>query len=341
VAAPDNAADVMDRVVLTWLAGGAYDSVRVARDGVPVTVLPGAALTFSDFVDRGSYSYAVTGWVGGTQSAAAAAPAFAGLLTCHLEEDLEAGVDDLELDSPWGLVPGPAAGGLWSLTDSPSGSYANNRDIAAAIVVPSLLTIFPRLGFDHICITEAGYDFGIVEISTDFGNTWSELARYDQDDQPAWQDGTADPGDWVRETIDLNPYIGKKVTVRFRLVTDASVVADGWYLDNIAVSDTACAASTGTEAPVARGPLLRAGPNPFVGSLGLAVDALPGADLRLEVFDVAGRRVRVLHEGPWVAGPLAWDGRDEARRPAAAGVYLVRAAAGTQTAVRRVVKLAR
>ena len=47
----------------------------------------------------------------------------------------------------------------------------------------------------------------------------------------------------------------------------------------------------------------------------------------VQVFDVRGRLVRSLHEGPLEAGPhdLAWDGRDDRGAALASGVYLVRA----------------
>jgi flagellar hook assembly protein FlgD len=43
------------------------------------------------------------------------------------------------------------------------------------------------------------------------------------------------------------------------------------------------------------------------------------------VFDLGGRLVRTLHRGPLAAGPHAfeWNGRDQAGRRAAAGVYFV------------------
>jgi hypothetical protein len=50
-----------------------------------------------------------------------------------------------------------------------------------------------------------------------------------------WQDGHADLGDWVSSTIDLSPYSGDMVILRFRLATANNLSADGWYIDNIAI----------------------------------------------------------------------------------------------------------
>jgi hypothetical protein len=62
---------------------------------------------------------------------------------------------------------------------------------------------------------------------------------------------------------------------------------------------------------------------------------------RVEVFDLAGRRVRSLANGPFPAGPtpLDWNLADGSGRRVAAGVYLVRAVADGATAIRRIVVL--
>ena len=55
------------------------------------------------------------------------------------------------------------------------------------------------------------------------------------------------------------------------------------------------------------------------------------AEARLVVYDVAGRAVRTLVAGlPQVAGryEAAWDGRDDAGRACASGVYIYRLEAG-------------
>jgi hypothetical protein len=79
-------------------------------------------------------------------------------------------------------------------------------------------------------------------------------------------------------------------------------------------------------------------PNPFAAqtTIGYRLDARGPATL--EVFDLLGRRVRVLMDGEQLAGPhtATWDGRDGAGRPVASGVYLVRLRTGDASATRRV-----
>jgi hypothetical protein len=60
----------------------------------------------------------------------------------------------------------------------------------------------------------------------------------------------------------------------------------------------------------------------------------------LLVIDASGRHVRTLAHGEFDAGPhrLSWDGLDDAGRRAAAGLYFVRLAQGTQVVTRRLVR---
>jgi len=78
-------------------------------------------------------------------------------------------------------------------------------------------------------------------------------------------------------------------------------------------------------APRRAGELLPNSPNPFNPGTTLRFRLERDAEVRLTLVDVRGRRVRVLAQGSRAAGEtsLRWDGRDEAGRPVASGVYRV------------------
>ncbi len=67
-------------------------------------------------------------------------------------------------------------------------------------------------------------------------------------------------------------------------------------------------------------------PNPFNPRTTIRYELAAAGEVRLDVYDLAGRRVRTLVNGRQEAGPqrVVWDGRDDAGRPGATGVYLVR-----------------
>ena len=64
-----------------------------------------------------------------------------------------------------------------------------------------------------------------------------------------------------------------------------------------------------------------------------------GPRLTLELFDVAGRPVRTLWDGPVNPGrtPFTWDGRDESFRSLGSGVYFVRARSNSAETTGKVV----
>jgi flagellar hook assembly protein FlgD len=65
------------------------------------------------------------------------------------------------------------------------------------------------------------------------------------------------------------------------------------------------------------------------------------AKVRLEIFDLAGRKVRIVAEGQYAAGDHAveWDKKDGAGTQVKSGVYIYRLTAGTFQAQRKMTLL--
>ncbi|HVP37683.1 MAG TPA: FlgD immunoglobulin-like domain containing protein, partial [Candidatus Saccharimonadales bacterium] len=82
-------------------------------------------------------------------------------------------------------------------------------------------------------------------------------------------------------------------------------------------------------------------PNPARGEVRLRLSLREPARVRMEVTDVAGRRIRVLADEPMSAGSheLVWDGRDESGAAAGVGVYLCWARDAGSSSLRKVVVL--
>lgn len=99
--------------------------------------------------------------------------------------------------------------------------------------------------------------------------------------------------------------------------------------------------AVGERAPATRFSLAPPAPNPARASARLLLTLAEPGSARVGVFDLAGRRVRSLADGPLAAGttPLDWDLADGSGRRVAAGVYLVRAVAAGTTVTRRLVVL--
>lgn len=81
--------------------------------------------------------------------------------------------------------------------------------------------------------------------------------------------------------------------------------------------------------------------NPFGNRLDLRVELPRPAPVRMDVFDVQGRRVRSVNFGTLSEGPhrLTWDGRLDAGSSAGTGIYWINVRAGDKRFVRQVVRL--
>ena len=84
---------------------------------------------------------------------------------------------------------------------------------------------------------------------------------------------------------------------------------------------TQCSPSTTNHGP--RSPVVSMQPE---GEVAIAVPVQEANDVRVEVFDVRGRLRRVVARGRFAVGEhvLRWDGKDDAGRAVAVGVYVVR-----------------
>ena len=116
----------------------------------------------------------------------------------------------------------------------------------------------------------------------------------------------------------------------------ASGTATDWNANGIPDTCEGLEASDVAARPTAYR-LLQNVPNPFNPATTLRFDVPhAGTHVRLAVFDVRGRPVRLLVEGPAVAGRnhVLWDGRDDAGRALASGVYYSRLEAAGITRTR-------
>lgn len=79
-------------------------------------------------------------------------------------------------------------------------------------------------------------------------------------------------------------------------------------------------------------------PNPFNPDTEIQFTLSEQTQVAIVVYDVSGRRVASLLDGPMEPGAhvVKWEGRDETGRGAASGVYFVHMAAGSRTFSRRV-----
>ena len=151
------------------------------------------------------------------------------------------GVDFLPI--PWKSVADPLGSDnqvLW-------GNQGDEADNALIFEADLTNVETATLLFDNFIDIEEQWDFGMVQVSTDGGETWVSLANENtrsdvvEEGYPKIKENL--PGftgyyeDWTKETFDLTPYIGQEILVSFRYLTDWGYNDTGWYIDNIEIPE--------------------------------------------------------------------------------------------------------
>lgn len=150
------------------------------------------------------------------------------------------GVDFLPLQ--WSTAANP-------LDASEQVLHANNGDEAdqALIFGAAVPEDNPTLTFDHYYDIEEQWDYGVVQVSTDNGETWTSLenenTRSDVVEEGYPKIKANVPGftghqlEWSTETFDLSAYAGQDVLVSFRNLTDWGYNDTGWFIKNVQLGD--------------------------------------------------------------------------------------------------------
>ena len=154
----------------------------------------------------------------------------------------------------------------------------------------------------------------------------------------------------------LGQYTFSAATLRERIEYDARVISLPYDFQSVWTDDDAKASaqlaarvrllkdvlnyfgvSDGEASPVPDAVVFSAGnhPNPFNPATTISWSLPQAGQLGVQVYDLRGRLVRTLVDGPMDAGPgsVRWDGRADGGQDAAAGVYFWRVTAGAETLV--------
>jgi extracellular elastinolytic metalloproteinase len=111
------------------------------------------------------------------------------------------------------------------------------------------------LSFWHYFSTENTYDGGVIEISTNGGSTWTSLEPYitlnsyntamaagsatTLNSAKAFSGTSGAAGTFINTKVNLNPFVGQSIKIRFRFVSDASIGGVGWFIDDVVLQSEA------------------------------------------------------------------------------------------------------
>ncbi len=215
----------------------------------------------------------------------------------------------IELDVPVD-ISGTAAGtyfratGTLSLFD-PQGDVATGVDLTLPVAVGTILS----LSWDAMPEPDASYR-GFL--SRDGGTTWKMI----------FEGVAALTHDWV-VTGPATPQALVVVQGRSREATTHQATTTGFV-----IVDGTVATPPSTPAYVTR--VLAVAPSPSRGSTHVSYSLATDGDVRIEIFDVAGRRAATLVDGVQAAGVhrAAWNARTSSGAPVPPGRYFYRFTAG-------------
>ncbi len=222
-----------------------------------------------------------------------------------------------------------------ALADS---SYIPYSNCSATLPHPIDLsdTIHPVLRFAHRGDIGAG-GYGCVDVSTDGGTNWTPLAT--------WGGSWDRSGCLAPDSVDLRDYRSSEVKVRFRLVSNGDeFVGNGWIIDYVSIreqNDVTDVDNGGSS----RGPTVleldQNHPNPFNPSTTIRYYLPDKSGIRLEVYDVSGKRVVCLVDSQKDRGAhtIEWNGKDQQGNAVGSGIYFYRLTVGEQTISKKMVLL--
>ena len=196
----------------------------------------------------------------------------------------------------WGLTDESFQSPNHSITDSPNGNYGDNNETwiewASPIDLSDNEVAF--LSFWAKWDIETGWDYAQVMASNDNGNNWTPLCGQfahagndNQDfDQPIY-DGTN--LEWINELISLDSYVGGEVKIAFRLVSDQSVIGDGFYFDDLEILSYGTAVGINENAGRLNWKVY---PNPANNVLHINVIIEKAEDVDYQIVDISGKVVK-------------------------------------------------
>ncbi|HRF53989.1 MAG TPA: choice-of-anchor J domain-containing protein, partial [Aquimonas sp.] len=257
----------------TWAAGSQADEylLEVATDAGFTNVIRSALVTATtaNFVGNELPSNSVLYWrvtsaniCGSTTSAVRSFTTEALPGDCPLGTDVvEIATDNLESGAIGWTHSG--TGDTWALSTTRNHSPANSfkgtdsatvsdqRLVTPAYSLPTGDTGYSLTYWSFHAFEGTGtscWDGGLLEVSTNGGTNWTQVPTaslltdpYDGAISTAWGNPLGGLNawcrsqDWTRSVVDLNAYAGQNVQFRFRLGSDSSVGAEGWYVDDLRV----------------------------------------------------------------------------------------------------------
>ncbi len=145
-------------------------------------------------------------------------------------DDFEDGDDNWDVVGYWGITDEVAYSGSNSFTESPDGIYYSGSFGEQTATMNAGVDLSDYLDatvtFQAQVDLEVGFDYMYLEVSTDLGDSWIEVAVYNGEDMFSWEE----------YSHSLGAFVGNDdVRLRFRFDPDFAYEVDGMYIDDISI----------------------------------------------------------------------------------------------------------
>ena len=210
------------------------------------------------------------------------------------------------LDGVWSITDSDFVSAPACITDTPNGDYDGNSDFTIQLneTIDLSASEDAILRFNAKWNIEEGWDYveflvGIEgeDLVPQCGN-FTVIGNTNQDEGQPLYSGVQD--DWVGEEISLNDYVGHKINIAFRLVSDSYVEEDGFYFDDIEILTVGDPLSTEDDLLTSN---MSIHPNPTLDNIYLSfVLADDHKDNQVRIYNSLGMKISSFSIGDRIRG---------------------------------------
>ncbi|HWA06117.1 MAG TPA: M14 family zinc carboxypeptidase [Ignavibacteria bacterium] len=208
--------------------------------------------------------------------------------TTTLADSAENGTGNWTFTGGWGTTTSQSFSPPTSFTESPTGNYGNTQTRTMTLAVPINVSANPVTVLSYYYRHDIEpLDNAYIQVSSNNGTNWVSV-KYYYGQQLTWKQDVLDITELANSSSQMK--------IRFILVTNRSVSADGFYVDNIKIQNYQdVLTGVGNNGNVPDRFLLEQNyPNPFNPFTKIKYQLPKAGFVKLTVFDALGKIVRVL-----------------------------------------------